>query len=469
VAVDPYFTEAGQIVFDASRKSTPKWLKINPTSGLLYGKPTVTDLPYSDTVVNVTVLVTDAGGLRDIKTYTLNVRAINHKPNLLQSPIIRCVEAGREYTDKIRVTDIDLARKQAGNEELTFTVIEPAGAWTFAPAKLSSPIADTQEVTVSTSNLQGTIENGRIKVRIEVTDRQGEKDTLTYSVAVSAQTRFSADVRIENAIGGWQSLTFGVSGTEIATRGDEPATFGRLDSNYCEYELPPVPFQDVFDARWTIPTRNGIIRNIHPFSNTPGESIYQGRFQAGGENGVSSSYYPVKLSWCRNQIPARDASNPGSYYIRDDQSNGALFAYNMKTGEGRSIASVQHRVGGECDTLVITSTAIEGFIIVYDFTTDVENGEEAPTTLAITGTAPNPFTTSTAVSFTVPTTSRVSVDIYDAIGNRVATLANDVYNAGAYSVEWNGSANGVVLPNGIYTVRVSDGTTTTSQQIVFVR
>jgi predicted outer membrane repeat protein len=469
VAVDPYFTEAGQIVFDAARKSTPKWLKINPTSGLLYGKPTVTDLPYSDTVVNVTVLVTDAGGLRDIKTYTLNVRAINHKPNLLQSPIIRCVEAGREYTDKIRVTDIDLARKQAGNEELTFTVIEPAGSWTFAPAKLSSPIADTQEVTVSTSNLQGTIENGRIKVRIEVTDRQGEKDTLTYSVAVSAQTRFAADVYIENAIGGWQTLTFGVSGTEIATRGDEPATFGRLDSNYCEYELPPVPFIDVFDARWTIPTRNGIIRNVHPFSNTPGESIYQGRFQAGGENGVSSSYYPVKLSWCRNQIPTRDASNPGSYYIRDDQSNGALFAYNMKTGEGRSIASVQHRVGGECDTLVITSTSIEGFIIVYDFTTDVENGEETPSTLAITGTAPNPFTTSTAVNFTVPTTSRVSVDIYDAIGNRVVTLANEVYNTGAYSVEWNGSANGVVLPNGIYTVRVSDGTTTTSQQIVFVR
>jgi predicted outer membrane repeat protein len=471
IAVDPYFTEAGQIIFDASRKTTPAWLKINPTSGLLYGKPTVTDLPYSDTTVSVTVLVTDAGGLRDIRTYTLNVRAVNHKPNLLQSPIIRCVEAGKEYTDKIRVTDIDLKRKQAGNEELTFTVLEPAGSWTFAPAKLSSPIADTQEVTVSTSNLQGNIENGRIKVRIEVTDRQGEKDTLTYSVAVSAQTRFSADIRIENAIGGWQTLTFGVSGTEIATRGDEPATFGRLDSNYCEYELPPVPFIDVFDARWTIPTRNGIVRNIHPYSNTAGESIFQGRFQAGGENGVSSSYYPVKLSWCRTQIPARDASNPGSYYIRDDQSNGGLFAYNMKTGEGRSIASVQHRVSaaGDCDTLVITSTAIEGFIIVYDFTTDVENGEDVPTALAITATAPNPFTTSTSISFAVPTPSMVAVDIYDAIGNRVATLTNDVYNAGVHSVEWNGAANGVALPNGIYTVRVSDGTNSTSQQVVLVR
>ena len=471
VPVDPYFLEAGQIVFDASRKTTPNWLKINPTSGLLYGKPTVTDLPYSDTTVNVTVLVTDAGGLRDIKTYTLNVRAVNHKPDLLQSPEIVCVEAGKEYSSKIRVTDLDLKRTQAGNEELTFAVLEPAGSWTFAPAKLASPIADTQQVTVSTSNLQGTIENGRIRIRIEVTDRQGEKDTLVYSVAVSAQTRFTADIRIENAIGGWQTLAFGVSGTEIATRGDEAATFGRLDSNYCEYELPPVPFIDVFDARWTIPTRNGIIRNIHPYSNTPGESIFQGRFQAGGENGVSSSYYPVKLSWCRTQIPARDAQNPGSYYIRDDQSNGNLFAYNMKTGEGRSIAAVQHRVSAsnDCDTLVITSTAIEGFIIVYDFTTDVENGDETPSTLAITSTAPNPFATSTFVNFSVPTTSKVSVEIYDAIGNRVVTLANDVYNAGMHQVEWNGAANGVVLPNGIYTVRISDGVNTTSQQIAIVR
>jgi predicted outer membrane repeat protein len=468
VAVDPYFEEAGSIKFDAARKTTPKWLRINPTSGILYGTPRVTDLPYADTTVQVTVLVTDAGGLRDIKTYDLTIRAKNHNPVLLQSPVIRCVEAGKPYSDTIRVTDIDLARKQAGNEELTFEVVEPAGSWTFTPAKLSSPIGDTQRVAISTTNLSGNIVDGRIRIVVIVTDRQGAKDTLIYSVSVSDATRFSADVRVENNFGAFQVLTFGVGGSSIATRGDEVTSFGKLDSNYCEYELPPVPYIDVFDARWTVPTRNGIIRNIHPFSNVAGQSMYQARFQPGGEIGNSSNYYPVKISWCRAQIPAKDAQNPGSYYIRDDQSNGQLFDYNMKTGAGRSVPGVIKTGGPDCDTLIVNLTSIEGFVIVYDFTSPVDE-EENTSTFAINSIAPNPMASSSSISFSVPTTSKVSVEIFDAIGNRVALVASDVYNAGKHTVQWNGMSNGIALPSGTYSVRITDGTNTATQQVVVIR
>ncbi len=468
IEIDPYFPEAGSFNL-STRKTTPKWLKINPTSGLLYGTPRVTDLPYPDTTVQVTVVVVDAGGLKDLRTYNLRVVARNHKPQLLTSPIIRCVEQGRPYTDTIRVTDIDLARRQADNEQLTFEVEEPAGNWTFTPARLSSPIADTQTVVLSTPDLQGVPVNGRIKIRVVVTDRQGAKDTLIYSVAVSAQTRFVADVRVENNLGAFQVLQFGLNGTEIATRGDEDGAFGKLDSNYCEYELPPVPYIDVFDARWTIPNRNGILRNIFPYSNTPGEAVYRARFQAGGETGQSSAYYPVKVSWCRDQIPAAGGADPGSYYIRDDQSNGNLFAYNMKTGVGRSAADILHKEANGCDTIIISRDAIRGFIIVYDFTSSVDDGTEITTGLAITNTVPNPFTTSTNISFNVPTTQKVAVEVYDAIGTRVATLTNEVFTPGVHTIEWSGIANGAVLPSGLYTVRVTDGQQSATQQVVFVR
>ena len=39
----------------------------------------------------------------------------------------------------------------------------------------------------------------------------------------------------------------------------------------------------------------------------------------------------------------------------------------------------------------------------------------------------------------------------------------------AIDISEKGAANGVALPNGIYTVRVSDGTNSTSQQVVLVR
>jgi hypothetical protein len=469
VDIDPYFEEAGVITLDSTRKTTPDWLKINPTSGLLYGTARVTDLPFEDTTVQVTVLVKDAGKLADIATINLTVQAKNHDPHLFSSPILKCVDLGRLYEDTLLVSDLDLLRKQADNEQLTFEVIPPTeGTFKFTPATLSSPIADTQRVVISTDSLVGTPINGRLIIRVLVTDKHGVKDTRTYTVAVSDRTRFTADVKVVNNYGAYQVLTFGVGGSAVATRGDEDGHFGQLDSNYCEYELPPVPPIDVFDARWTIPNRNGILRNIFPFSTDPGEGIYRARFQAGGEIGQSSAYYPVTITWCREDIPAKDAQNPGSYYIRDDISNGALFSYNMKTGAGRSASDILHK-GGDCDTLIISRTSIEGFIIVYDYTTDVDGGEVISNILAITNAKPNPFATAASVNFNVPNTSRISIEIFDAVGNRVTTLANDIFAAGQHSIEWNGTAAGRNVADGMYTVRISDGTQSSTYQLVLVR
>lgn len=477
IPIDPYFSEAGNIVLDASRKTTPNWLKINPTSGLLYGTPRVTDLPFEDTTVQVTVLVTDAGNLRDIRTLDLRVVAVNHNPHLFSSPIIKCYDLDEPYSDTLLVSDLDLLRKQAGNEELTFTIFETTGNWVFTPDRLSSPISDTQKIVISNQSLNGDIVDGRITVKVIVTDKHGAADTLIYKIAISDGTRFTADVKVMNNFGAYQILTFGLGGTAIATRGDENGAYGKLDSNYCEYELPPVPYIDVFDARWTIPNRNGILRTIYPFSSNPGEAIYRARFQAGGETGQASNYYPVTVTWCRDEIPAADATNPGSYYIRDDISNGAIFAYNMKTGEGRGAADILHNPGGAgnagpCDTLVIIRDALKGFIIVYDFTTDVNDDEQElsiTNVLAVTKSAPNPFTTSTSVTFFTPTSANVKVEVYDAMGSKVVTLADDLFSAGSHMLEWNGASSNGVVASGTYTIRVSDGASTATHQVVLVR
>jgi hypothetical protein len=473
IPVDPYFMEAGHIVLDASRKTTPKWLKINQKSGLLYGTARVTDVPFEDTTVQVTVLVTDAGGLKDITTLDLRIIAKNHDPRLLESPIIKCIDLGDPYSDTITVTDLDLKRLQAANEELTFEVLEPAGTWTFTPAKLESPIADTQKIVISNPALSGTPIDGKLEIVVVVTDKHGAADTLRYTVAVSDETRFTADVRVENRFGAFQVLTFGVEGPNPASTGDgtDGRPFGKLDSNYCEFEIPPVPPEDVFDARWTIPNRNGILRTIYPFSTDPGEFVYRARFQAGGENSQSSNYYPVTISWCRSDIPEKNATNPGSYYIRDDISNGAIFSYNMKTGEGRSASDIIHRTDGACDEIVINRDALQGFIIVYDFTTDVADDDHMTLSnvLAISSAKPNPFSTSTNITINVPTTKRVAVEVYDVVGNKVATLADDVFTSGSHVIEWNGTSNGLALANGTYTVRITDGVASATQQIVLVR
>jgi flagellar hook assembly protein FlgD len=117
---------------------------------------------------------------------------------------------------------------------------------------------------------------------------------------------------------------------------------------------------------------------------------------------------------------------------------------------------------------LINITSIEGFVIVYDFTSPVSE-EETASTFAITGVAPNPFAGTTTIGFNVVNASKVAVDIYDAIGNRVATVADDVFTSGKQSVQWDGTSSGVSLPSGTYTVRISDGTNTATQQVVVIR
>ena len=59
---------------------------------------------------------------------------------------------------------------------------------------------------------------------------------------------------------------------------------------------------------------------------------------------------------------------------------------------------------------------------------------------------PNPFNPLTSIRFEVSQAEFISIVIYDNIGKVVATLVNNVLNAGSYEVEWNGSE----FPSGIF-------------------
>jgi hypothetical protein len=59
---------------------------------------------------------------------------------------------------------------------------------------------------------------------------------------------------------------------------------------------------------------------------------------------------------------------------------------------------------------------------------------------------PNPFNPSTTINYQLPTTSFVSLKVYDLLGHQVAQLVNTVKSAGAHTASWN--ANG--MPSGIY-------------------
>jgi hypothetical protein len=65
---------------------------------------------------------------------------------------------------------------------------------------------------------------------------------------------------------------------------------------------------------------------------------------------------------------------------------------------------------------------------------------------------PNPFNPTTRIHYTLPANATVSLTIYNALGQRVATLLDESrQTAGAHSVEWTAvTTNGASAPSGVY-------------------
>jgi hypothetical protein len=61
---------------------------------------------------------------------------------------------------------------------------------------------------------------------------------------------------------------------------------------------------------------------------------------------------------------------------------------------------------------------------------------------------PNPFRHSTMVSYTIPVDGKVTLDIYNSIGQRVATLSDSFHTAGNYMVKVDGSR----FEQGVYSI-----------------
>ena len=77
---------------------------------------------------------------------------------------------------------------------------------------------------------------------------------------------------------------------------------------------------------------------------------------------------------------------------------------------------------------------------------------------------PNPFRDATDIRFQIPKDARVSVNIYDAAGMLVRTLADDRKPAGYHVVHWDGRDNvGAFVPAGVYFYRLSASAETESR------
>ncbi|HDP67532.1 MAG TPA: DUF3160 domain-containing protein [Candidatus Marinimicrobia bacterium] len=68
---------------------------------------------------------------------------------------------------------------------------------------------------------------------------------------------------------------------------------------------------------------------------------------------------------------------------------------------------------------------------------------------------PNPFNSMATIRYDLPEDSRICLEIFNILGQRVITLARDFQKAGSYSLTWNGTNRRVnPLPSGVYIIQL---------------
>ena len=143
---------------------------------------------------------------------------------------------------------------------------------------------------------------------------------------------------------------------------------------------------------------------------------------------------------------------------------------SLRINPGDSIEVALAMVGG-LDLTDIYANAVAAREL-FGTATDIDdgNGNGLPQTFRLHQNYPNPFNPATTIAFELAEASHVKIDVYNALGRHVLTLADGFRRAGAHRVEWEGTdRNGRDLASGVYLYRVTAGDQTQTRKMLLAK
>ena len=95
---------------------------------------------------------------------------------------------------------------------------------------------------------------------------------------------------------------------------------------------------------------------------------------------------------------------------------------------------------------------------------------EIPNDFALRGAAPNPFNAACGITFDIPRDVNVTIEVFDMMGRKISTVADDDFSAGTHRVIWQGTDDsGREAASGVYFYRMTAGQFKAGGRMVLVR
>ena len=162
--------------------------------------------------------------------------------------------------------------------------------------------------------------------------------------------------------------------------------------------------------------------------------------------------------------------NSGEMYVAGDDgkifytTNGGTDWYAQYTADSHDLnglaftdSSHGYAIGNGGTVLVTASTGT--------VTQVKDNFSALPNEFSLYQNYPNPFNPVTIIRYDLPSQAKVTLKIYNILGQEVETLVDAVQEAGAKSVSWNAGR----LASGIYFYRISTGISTSVKKMLLIR
>jgi immune inhibitor A len=106
---------------------------------------------------------------------------------------------------------------------------------------------------------------------------------------------------------------------------------------------------------------------------------------------------------------------------------------------------------------------------------DDQSAETLPDDFVLRQNYPNPFNPTTEISYTIGVApdrrkSRVSLDVFNVLGQKVRTLVDEDQPPGTYTVTWDGTADsGMAVASGVYLYRLLRGNEVQARKMLLVK
>lgn len=94
-----------------------------------------------------------------------------------------------------------------------------------------------------------------------------------------------------------------------------------------------------------------------------------------------------------------------------------------------------------------------------------EKGIQTPESITLYPNYPNPFNPSTTITFTIAEKAKATIQVFNAVGQQVALLADQTYLPGTHAVQWQAGN----MPSGTYWVRLKSGSVNLTRKMILLK